>query len=160
MADSNPTETLTETEAKPKGKRNPKRLAVIVLLVAALGFVGYSKFVKAPAAAEEASAETAVVEGEIIDVATLTANLSGEELHYARVGFAAVLSADASAATVTPRIALLKDAALTEIGKSSPGDLRTVKGVDDLRNRLTARAQRIWPDGEIVRIVLTEFLVQ
>jgi hypothetical protein len=32
--------------------------------------------------------------------------------------------------------------------------------MDELRNRLTARAQEVYPDGEVVRVVLTELLVQ
>jgi len=78
----------------------------------------------------------------------------------ARVGFALVLAEGADSAAVGNRIQLLQDAALTTISQFTSAELRSTEGLDRLRGELTTRAHEIWVDGEVVRVVLTEVIVQ
>ncbi|HEY8339789.1 MAG TPA: flagellar basal body-associated FliL family protein [Egibacteraceae bacterium] len=144
----------------------PRRRSTLTIVVAgvlvglAVGAAAYLVLLKPndPAAATEVPA--APEEGEIVDVAELTVNVRGDGLRYARVGFAVVLAADASADAVTPDLPLLKDAAISEIGRFTAEQLRTPEGGDALRSALTKRAARLWPDGEVLRVVLTSLVVQ
>jgi flagellar basal body-associated protein FliL len=163
MADTD-TDTVTETVEK-KGRSKLLLIGGAVGLLLVLGAV--YMFVLAPgddpeaaaaAAAEEAAA--AAADGDIVEVANFTASLQGPDPHFAKLGFSAVLSTTALADDVTARFPLLQDAALMVLARTSADDLRTAAGGEQLRADLTAEAQQIWPDGEILRIVLTELVVQ
>lgn len=145
--------------AAPEKRGGRKKIIAVVgvLVLFAAGGVMGSKLLQ-PAEAAESAAEPSVEEGAVVDVATMTASLG--EGHLARVGFAVVQSADAVDADVAARFALLKDAAIDEIASSDPDQLATPDGVDDLRARLTARAAALYPDGDVIRVVLTELVVQ
>lgn len=99
-------------------------------------------------------------DGDVVEVAELTANVAGEELRYARLSFAAVLEEGAGANDVSERFPILKDAALSELTTMTPHELRSAEGLDALRERLTRRADETYPDGEVLRILVTELVVQ
>lgn len=143
--------------AKAKSKKGIILLAALVLVGAGAFFA--MKTMSSPASATPVE-EPTPEEGEILDVAEMTASLPGEPAHMARVGFAVVLSADADATAVTSKFALLKDAAVSELARSSADALVTPEGVDDLRARLSDRADDIYPAGEVLRVVLTGLVVQ
>lgn len=150
---------LTETPpgAPPVAPKSRRKLVIVaVAVLAALG--GGAFFLLG--GSDEGGPDAPAAEGVIVDVAEMTANLAGPEVHYVRFGFAAVLSAGIAPADVEGRFALLRDAALSEIGTLSAQHLRTPEGVEELRSRLTARAGGIYPDGQVLRIVLTELVVQ
>lgn len=153
-------ETAQGAETK-KGAAGKKKLVILVVLALALGAGGFMamRMLSAPAA-EEPVAEPTPVEGEVLDVAEMTATLAGDTPHLARVGFAVVLEESADSALVESKFALLKDAAVTELTESSADELVTPAGVDDLRSRLSVRARDVYPDGEVLRVVLTELVVQ
>lgn len=100
------------------------------------------------------------LEGDVVEVAQVTANLSGAQLRYARVTFSVVLAEDAVPGDVEGRFPLLQDAALGEIQAFDAERLRTPQGADELRAGLSARARELYPDGQVLRVVLTELLVQ
>lgn len=151
--------TLDATEAPaPRSKKKKKKLligvAVLVLAVAGVGFK-----VLRPASAEEGDKPPA--EGAIVTVdEQMTVNLAGPELHYGRVGFALVLADSTPVELVQPRLPLVKDAVISVVGTYSPEQLRTPTGVQQLRKQLSQRARQLYPDGEILRVVLTELIVQ
>lgn len=153
-----------ETEEKQGGKKKLVLIVVpVVLLVAGAGFflMGGSD----DATAEEAEpAATEVAEGEVIDIGKMTVSLSGlgesGQLRYARVGLAVVLSETADSALVGTRISLIQDAAISVIAEMSADELRTGDGMNALRQELTTEAHEIYPDGDVVRVVLTELIVQ
>lgn len=150
---------LTETpsaEAQTAPRRRRKLVVAVVAAVVAIAPAGF--FLLGGSGGEDPDAPA--VEGPIVEVASMTANLAGPEVHYVRFGFAAVLSAEVVAADVEGRFPLLRDAALSEAGTLSAEHLRSPEGVEELRSRLTARAQGIYPDGQVLRVVLTELLVQ
>jgi flagellar protein FliL len=156
------TATLTATAAAPTAAPPPRRrrtlLLVGLLLVALVGGGGAAAVLLLGGEAE--AEEAPVAEGAVVPVAELTANLAGERIAFAKVAFSAVLAEGTDAAAVSDRFALVKDAAITELSTFAPDHLRTTAGMDELRARLTERAAALYPDGEVLRIVLTELVVQ
>lgn len=155
----------TKTAPAPATAAAPPRSALRTVLAAVLAglVLGGAAYAFLPRPGDPVGAsqvEAQPEEGEIVDVAELTVNVAGDSVHYARVGFAVVLSADAPADVVTPELALLKDAAISEIGRFSAEELRTPEGGDALRAALTTRARELWPGGEVLRVVLTGLVVQ
>jgi flagellar FliL protein len=154
-----------EEEAKGGGKKKLLMIVLPAVLVLAgggyfmMGGSGDAEAAEAEAAAAAAAEE--VVEGEVIEVGKMTVNLADEdELRYARVGIAVVLSATADSAVVGTKIPLVQDSAITVIAGMTSGELRSPAGIETLRSMLTADAQEIFPDGDVVRVVLTEMIIQ
>ncbi|MFO8076240.1 MAG: flagellar basal body-associated FliL family protein [Actinomycetota bacterium] len=148
-------EAGAEGQAGGTRKLGPKRLLLLAVVLAGLAAV--ATVVLLPGE-EEADAEPE--EGAILEVAQLTANLGGEDLRYARVGFAVVAAAEVETAEVERRFPLLQDAAISQIGAMTPEELHGEEGIDRLREALTERAREIYPDGEVLRVAITELLVQ
>lgn len=157
--DSQPTEKEESSEGEKVKKRGGLKkklvLLVVVLLVAGAG----AKFVLFKGGEAEAKPERPV-EGEVVDVGTMVVNLDGDAMRYARVGLAIVASEGASSEVILGRVALVKDAAISKIASYPSRKLQTPKGQDDLRSGLTKAARRIYSDGEVIRVVLTELVIQ
>lgn len=148
--------------AEQKGGKG-KLLAIVALVVVLAGGAAAYVFMGSSggeAAAEAPAEPVAPVEGAVIDVTTMTVNLGGGAQQYARVGFAVVLNETAEASVVEGRFALLKDAALTRISTYTAEQLLSPVGMSSLRDDLTAAAQEVWPEGEVLRVALTELIVQ
>ena len=155
------TETETPPSADEKPAKSKKKLLMIVgpamLLLAGGGFF----FLKG-GSASAAPADTtvpAVVEGEVVEVGTMTVNLVGEDGRYARVGFALVLDATADSAEVGKRIPLLQDSILTIMTGFTSAELQTAAGMERLRTEVSDKAGELF-DGDVIRAVLTELIVQ
>lgn len=149
-----------EADSAPPKKRRRLLLVGVVVLVLGVG-AGYMLMSGADAEATDEDAEPAPVEeGEIVDVGTLTTNLAGQSSRYARVGVGLVLTADADTATVESRLPLVKDAVITEISRHGAEELQGDAGVRTLRDGIGASVTGLFDDGEVVRVVLTELLVQ
>lgn len=158
-----------EEEEKKGGKKKLIMIVVPAVLVLAgggyfmMGGGGDPEAEAAAAAAAEAEAAANPVEGEVIEIGKMTVSLMTEPeepLRYARVGLAVVLSETADSAFVGGRVPLLQDSALTVISGMSADDLRTPTGMNEVRDLLTAQALEIFPDGDVIRVVLTELIVQ
>lgn len=149
----------TPPQEKKGGKGKMIGIVVAVLVVVAGAYFFLLGGSGAPAE-EPVSAEP--VEGAVIDGATMTVALDdgGNQTHFVRISFAVVLAEGADSAVVGNRIQILQDAALSTIAVYSADELRTVAGLDRLRGDLTAKAQEVYPDGEVIRVVLTEVIVQ
>jgi flagellar basal body-associated protein FliL len=149
---------MEENEApKKKGKL---RLVIVVALVLVVAAGGYLFLFGGSGGPDEAAAAEPV-EGAVIDGATMTVAVEGSDgPHFVRVSFAVVLAEGADSAAVGERIQLLQDGALTVITGYSADVLRTTEGLDTLRTDLSAAAHQIYPDGEVLRVVLTELIVQ
>lgn len=148
---------------RPKRKR---LLLVAVALVAVLAGAGAGYLVfsgdeaDATTPASDAAPAAVVEEGAIVEVGTLTTNLSGQPPHYARVGVGLVTDATADPAAVESKLALVKDAIITELSGHTAEDLRGDDGVEGLRASLDDQVTALFEGGEVVRVVLTELLVQ
>jgi flagellar protein FliL len=148
------------TEAAKGGKKKLILILAVVLVLGGGGGVGAMLLLGGDAEAEEVAEEAPPEEGLVAPVAEMTANLAGPTTAFARVQFSAVLTADAKLADVEPKFPLLKDAAISELSTFQADHLRTTQGMEDLRVRLAERAAEIYPDGQVLRIILTELLVQ
>lgn len=135
-------------------KRLTLVLGAVLLVVAAVAGVF---FLRGPGEEEEPAPPE---DGPVVEVAQMTANLAGSQLRYARFGFAVVLRDDAVPDDVEARFPLLQDAAISTVQTFDPDLLRTPEGLDEFRKRLTAHAGDIYPDEQILRVVLTEMVVQ
>jgi flagellar FliL protein len=151
-------EQTEETTEKGGGKKKLVMIVVpvIVVIAAAAGF-----FLRGGDTAEAAVPTTIpVVEGDVIEVDTMTVNLIGEEGRYARVGFAVVLDSMAESGAVGKKMPLMRDATLTVMTGFNSAELQTAAGMERLRQELSEAVVAIFPDGEVIRAVLTELIVQ
>ena len=90
----------------------------------------------------------------------MTVTLADEPVRYARITFAVVLPEGADSAVVGDKMPLLKDGVLDVVAGLSAADLVGQQGLDSLRSDLTAKALEIYTEGEVLRVDLTEVLVQ
>lgn len=148
-----------QQEEKKGGAK--KIIIMIVALLAVAGGVYFFMFAGAGAPEPEPEA-TEPVEGVVIDGATMTVALQGDgdTINFVRISFAVVLAEGADSTIVGNRIQILQDGALTVIAGYTASELRTVEGLDRLRADLSAKALEVYPDGEVMRVVLTEVIVQ
>jgi flagellar FliL protein len=150
-------QTTEETPAKG-GKK--KLVMIVVPIIVVIG-TGAGFFLRGSDTAEAAVPTTLpVVEGEVIEVDTMTVNLVGEEGRYARVGFAVVLDSTAESGAVGMKVPLMRDATLTVMTGFDSAELQTAAGMERLRHELSDAIVAIFPDGEVIRAVLTELIVQ
>lgn len=152
-------EQVEETTEKSGGKKKLVMIVVPIVVVIA-GAAGF--FLRGGDTAEAAVPTTTVpiVEGEVIEVDTMTVNLVGEEGRYARVGFAVVLDSTAESGAVGMKVPLMRDATLTVMTGFDSTELQTAEGMERLRQELSDAIVAIFPDGEVIRAVLTELIVQ
>jgi flagellar protein FliL len=144
-------DAVEEASEPRRGKRLLAVVALVALLAAAAAFLVLR-------GGDEDTPEE-VAEGHIVEVAQMTANLAGGD-HYVRFGFAVVLHDGVVPGDVDGRFPLLQDAALSTAQGFGPAELVAPDGTDAFRHKLSERAVALYPDGEVVRVVLTELLVQ
>lgn len=154
-------EKAPEEEPESGKKRGLKRIILMVVPALLIG-AGLFFFLGGGGGAEAAAPTTtlAPVEGEVIEVDTLTVNLVGEEGRYARVAFAVVLDSTANQSIVGGKVPLMRDAALTTMTGFNSEELQTEAGMERLRQELSDAMVALFPDGEVLRAVLTELIVQ
>lgn len=151
-------------QSKAKGKGKLMMIGGIAVAVLALAYVFVLKPSAPAAPAEEVPAEP--VPGAVVDVGQMTVNLADAD-RFARVSFAVVLVEGAEAGGegegeggVEAKFPLLKEAVLFEFSKLSAEQLRAPGGLDAISKVVSERARAIYPDGEVMRVVFTELLVQ
>ncbi|HEX7098640.1 MAG TPA: flagellar basal body-associated FliL family protein [Acidimicrobiia bacterium] len=136
-----------------------KSRLLIPVVVLALGGAGFGGYMFAGGASAAPPPTTQPAEGEVVEVGVLTVTLPGPDAHYARVGLAVVLVEGVTEDAVAGRFPLVKDAAISILAGKTPDDFRTPAGLERLRRELSGIAQEIYPDGEVLRVVLTEAIV-
>lgn len=158
-------EVVVPEDDKPK--KSKKKLIIIGAVVGVLVIGGAGFLVLGGGGGGGAETEAAVTTtteapiGTVIEGDTLTVNLADSgDPRYARVTFAVVLPNGTDSGTVGERMALLKDQAIDILAGTTSSGLLGDGGLDSLRTDLTAAALEIYPDGEVLRVVLTEVLVQ
>jgi flagellar FliL protein len=150
---------MAKEAAEPK-KGGKKKIVMIVVGLVVAGVGAKLTVLKGKADAKEPAKAVEPVEGEIVEIGSLTVNLADADRHYARVGIGLVANATAHAEEVKARIPLLKDAAITAIGTHTSAELRTSAGREALRKELLEAADEVWEPHTILQIALTELLVQ
>lgn len=155
---------MADTLAVPMPADAPSRggrLKVVLAGVAVLALLAIAaKTFLLPGAAAEPGPPPPPEEGQVVTIGQMTTSLAGGGTHYARVELAAVANATADAAGLEARFPLMRDQALTVLMGFTADQLRSVEGADALRDALTERAQVVWEDDQVLRIVLTDLLVQ
>jgi flagellar protein FliL len=149
-----------KTEDEEGGAGGGRMKKIILLVVPALA-IGVGAFFFLGSGQETGPTTTmAPIEGEVIPIDTLTVNLVGEQGRYARLGFAVVLDSTAASGVVDSKIPLLQDAALGIMVGYDAETLQSAAGQERLRGELTEASIALFPDGEVLRAVLTELIVQ
>lgn len=152
---------MADEEQAKGGKKKLILIAVPILVVGvAAGFFLGGRGASADATGQTTTTTLASTEGPVVEVDTMTVNIGGDGTSYARLGFALVLSSDATPETVADKIPLLQDAAIRVMAGFGPDELVTAEGQDRLRAALTEEATSLFPNGEVLRAVLTELIVQ
>ncbi len=153
-----------ETTESAEDKGGSKKKFMIIGAVVVVAAVGYFMFGGSSAPEEEMAEEemTEVVEGEVIEIGKMTIVLAdeGESLRYARIGLAVVMSELGDSGVVGTKVSLIQDAAITVISEFTSDDLRGADGANLARAKLTEEVLKIFPDGDVVRVVLTEMILQ
>lgn len=158
MADEIEVGTLEEPEEK-KGKG--KLIGIIGGVVVLLGAV-YFLFLGGGGGEEEAGVTTTTVpvEGPVIEVDEMTITLADDPVRYARLKFAVVLPEGGDSTVVGDRVPVLKDAVLSVMAGYTADQLLGPEALAALRDELTASALTVYTEGEVLRVVITEVLVQ
>ena len=155
------------TMPAPAAKAGMNKLTIIALViaVAALAFT-FLKPAPAAQAPAEATAHVDPKPGPVVDVGQMTVNLA-DAGRFARVSFALVLTEGTvvgghggGEGGVEARFPLVKEALLFEFSKISADQLRAPGGLDAIANTLSERVRGLYEHGEVMRVVLTELLVQ
>jgi flagellar FliL protein len=155
-------DSADKTEGAEKGKPAGKMKKILFMAVPVLA-VGAGAYFFLGGGGDEAAPPTtmaAPIEGEVIALDTMTVNLIGEERRYAKVGFAVVLDSLADSGVVGSRVPLIQDAALGVMTHYDAPTLQSAAGQERLRQELTDATVLLFPDGEVLRVVLTELIVQ
>ena len=154
------TAVAQEGEVKKKGKG---KLIGIVLAVVLAGvgakFTVLSGGKGGKGGKATPAASPAPTPGPVIDLGDLTINLA-EQSRYALVGLAVELGKTADPATITSQMPLLKDAGVRKLNGMPAATLLSAAGQDQVRAELTDQAQQIFGKDAIVRVLLTEVVVQ
>ncbi len=152
-------EEISADEEQEGGKG--KLIGIIGGVVVLLGVV-YFVFLGGGGGEEEASVTTTTVpvEGPVIEVDEMTITLADEPVRYARLKFAVVLPEGGDTTVVGDRVPVLKDAVLDVMTGYSAADLVGKEALGSLREQLTASALTVFTEGEVLRVVITEVLVQ
>lgn len=147
-----------EGAAKKKGKG---KLIAIVIAAMLIGGVGakFTVLSSGKAGKPKPTPTPTPTPGPVIDLGDLTINLA-EPSRYALVGLAVELGKTADPATITTQMPLLKDAGVRRLSGISAATLLSLAGQDQVRAELTDQAQQIFGKDKIVRVLLTEVLVQ
>ena len=149
-----------EGAAKKKGKG---KLIAIVIAAMVVGGVG-AKFTVLSGGGKAGTPKptptpTPTPPGAVIDLGDLTINLA-EPSRYALVVLAVELGKTADPATITTQMPLLKDAGVRKLNGLAAATLLSSAGQDTVRAELTDQAQQIFGKDKIVRVLLTEVVVQ
>ena len=154
------TAVAQEGEVKKKGKG---KLIGIVLAVVLAGVGAKFTVLSGGKGGKSGKATPAAsptpTPGPVIDLGDLTINLA-EQSRYALVGLAVELGKTAKTDTITAQMPLLKDASVRKLSGMSAVTLLSQAGQDQVRAELTDQAQQIFGKDAIVRVLLTEVVVQ
>lgn len=147
-----------EGAAKKKGKGKLIAIVVAAMLVGGVG-AKFTVLSGGKTGTPKPTPTPTPTPGPVIDLGDLTINLA-EPSRYALVGLAVELGKTADPATITSQMPLLKDAGVRRLSGISAVTLMSLAGQDQVRTELTDQAQQIFGKDKIVRVLLTEVVVQ
>jgi flagellar FliL protein len=160
MADE---ETDEEAAAAAASAKKKKMIGLVVVAGLLYQFVlkGSPPPEEEQAAAGAAAAELVIEEGEIAPLEELVVNLADQDqLHYLRLGVAAVLSVDFVLADIEPQLVKVNDVVIDVVSRKTFADLRVAGATTALKEEISLAVQEVFPDGEVVRVIFTTFVMQ
>jgi flagellar basal body-associated protein FliL len=160
MADE-PIAVIGGEEEPEKGGGKGKLIGIVVGVVVLLGAAYFLFFSGGGGEPEADATETTIPpDGPVIEMDEMTVTLAGEPVHYAKIKFAVVLPEGGDTTVIGDRVPILKDAVLGKVSGFTVDDLLGPDALGTLRNEITDAALTVFPDGEVLRAVVTEVLVQ
>jgi len=147
-----------EGAAKKQGKGKLIGIVIAAMLIGGVG-AKFTVLSSGKAGTPKPTPTPTPEPGEVIDLGDLTINLA-EPSRYALVGLAVELGKTADPAKITTQMPLLKDAGVRKLNGLSAATLISSAGQDQVRAELTDQAQQIFGKDKIVRVLLTEVVVQ
>jgi flagellar basal body-associated protein FliL len=147
-----------EGAAKTKGKGKLIAIVIAAMLVGGVG-AKFTILSGGKSGTPKPVPTPTPTPGPVIDLGDLTINLA-EPSRYALVGLAVELGKTADPATITTQMPLLKDAGVRKLNGMPAATLLSQAGQDQVRAELTDQAQQIFGKDKIVRVLLTEVVVQ
>lgn len=151
-----------EVKAAAKAAKKKKIIGIVVVAGLLCNFVlkGSPPPTEEELAALEA-AELVIEEGEIAPLEELVVNLADQDaLHYLRLGVAAVLSIDFVLADMEPQLVKVNDVVIDVVSLKTFGELREPGATIALKEEISVAVQEAFPDGEVVRVISTTFVMQ
>lgn len=160
MADE-PIAVIGGEEEPEKGGGKGKLIGIVVGVVVLLGAAYFLFFSGGGGDVEADATETTIPpDGPVIEMDEMTVTLAGDPVHYAKIKFAVVLPENGDTTVIGDRVPILKDAVLGKISGLTIDDLMGPEALDNLRDEITDAALSVFPDGEVLRALVTEVLVQ
>ncbi len=152
-------ESTEDHEAAAKAKKKKMMMIVGGLVVAGLAYQFVLK--GAPPEAGDAEVDAVVEEGEIAPLEEMVVNLADtDEVHYLRLGVAAVLDAEVAADEVEPQLPKVNDVVIDVVSAKTFDELRAPGSTAALKEELSTAVQEAFPEGEVVRVIFTTFVMQ
>ncbi|MEM7286129.1 MAG: flagellar basal body-associated FliL family protein [Actinomycetota bacterium] len=157
-------ETTDEEAAEAAAKAKKKKMIIGIVVGGALLYNFVLKGSPPPedeTVAGAAPVEVVVEEGEIAPLEELVVNLADQdELHYLRVGVGAVLSIDFALADVEPMLPKVNDIVIDVVSQKTFTELRIPGSTTALKEEISAAVAEAFPEGEVVRVIFTTYVMQ
>ena len=157
-------EDVKEAEKEQAPKKSKLKLiiiAVVVLLIGAGGFVGYSMYIKGKKT--KAEAEENVKVSIICPLKSFVVNLldtRGVGKRYLKVTIQLEVGKEEDRLLIENRNPQLRDTILLLLSSQTLKEINTMEGKLELKQALLSRMKQILGDGVVQRIYFTEFVVQ
>jgi len=157
-------EEVKDAEKEPAPKKSKLKLiiiGVVVLLIGAGGFFGYSKYEKGKAAKDEVKKIEKV--SIICPLKSFVVNLldkKGVGKRYLKVTIQLEVGKEEDKLHIENHNPQLRDTILLLLSSQTLNEINTMEGKLELKHTLLSRMNQILVDGVVRRIYFTEFVVQ
>ena len=145
-------------------------IAVVLILLGVGGYFGYTMFFAAPseeAATEQAAEEggeqppAEALEGQLMPLPVFLVNLADPlGRRYLKLGLEVEVRDPDAAANLTKYQAKIKDTLLLLLSSKTYDGLSTMKDKVELKQEIADRLNQILGDGAILRVYITEMVIQ
>lgn len=152
---------MAEEEDEAAAAAAKKKKMMIGGLIAAVLVYQFVLKSSDPIEAEAVEEVPEVVEGEIAPIEELVVNLADTDaVHYLRVGVAAVLAEGTLAVDMENQLPKVNDVVIDVVAEKTFDELREPGSTLALKEEISAAVQEAFPDGEVVRVIFTTFVMQ
>ncbi len=166
-------ENKEQEQEQEEGKGGKKKLIIILALVLVLlggGGAAYKFLVLDKAKEEEQKPNTEQIEKEVKDienlgimfeVGTFVVNLADKDAdRYLKVTVVLELENDQVKMEVEKRLPQIKDAITTLLFTKTSKELKTIDGIENLKEEIIKRVNALLPLGGVKNVYFTDFVIQ